>query len=201
MLCRILLNDKDYQQAADYSRRFINTNKDSYMGHFLLAQALYGMGDRKAANSETDAALLMEAGDLELVVLKTRLLIDDKAYGDAETIVEGLKKGGADEVTAVKWCSALIKELKYHKDDEALDDYFDIAERIESGEFLSWASKVYYRIATLMGAQIDSSDTESMQRVREAVAKGLAIDPDDADLLKYLDILNGKNSEDLKLKD
>gem|GEM_PF-6247202 len=139
----------------------------------------------------------MESGDLDLIVLKTRLLIDDKAFGDAETILDTLKRSGADQMTAVKWCSALIKELKYHKDDEALDDYFDIAERLESGEYLSWASKVYYRIATVMGAQIDRSDAEGMQRVRDAVSKGLRIDPDDADLLRYLDVLDGKISDEL----
>ncbi|MBQ4240888.1 MAG: hypothetical protein II672_07245 [Oscillospiraceae bacterium] len=197
MLCRILMGEKDYAQAAEYSKRMINSYGDSYMGHFLLAESLYGLGDRAAANAEANTALQMESGDLDLIVLKTRLLIDDKAFGDAETILDTLKRSGADQITAVKWCSALIKELKYHKDDEALDDYFDIAERLESGEYLSWASKVYYRIATVMGAQIDRSDAEGMQRVRDAVSKGLRIDPDDADLLRYLDVLDGKISDEL----
>ncbi|MBR4927897.1 MAG: hypothetical protein IKZ63_00175 [Oscillospiraceae bacterium] len=201
MLCRILMGEKEYAEAAEYSRRMIRTNEDSYMGHFLLAEALYGLGDRAAANAEANAALQMESGDLELVVLKTRMLIDDKAFGDAETILESLKRSGADQVTAVKWCSALIKELKYHNDDEALDDYFDIAERLESGEYLSWASQVYYRIATVMGAQVDRDDRESMQRVREAVEKGLRIDPDDKDLLRYRDIIDNKFSDQLHEKE
>ena len=201
MLCRILMGEKNYQEAADYARRMIQTNKDSYMGHFLLAEALYGLGDRAAANAEANAALQMESGDLELVVLKTRMLIDDKAFGDAETILESLKRSGADQVTAVKWCSALIKELKYHKDDEALDDYFDIADRLESGEYLSWASQVYYRIATVMGAQVDRNDVEGMQRVREAVNKGLAIDPDDRDLLRYRDVIDNKFSDQIREKE
>ena len=48
-----------------------------------------------------------------------------------------------------------------------------------------------------MGAQIDRSDAEGMQRVRDAVIKGLRIDPDDADLLRYLDVLDGKISDEL----
>ena len=201
MLCRILLSSRDYSGTSVYAKRMIDAYPGSHLGHYLLAEALYGEGDVRAASAEADAALKLNSSDLELLVLKIRLLIESRALEDAEMILQSLIRGGAEDVTAVKWCSALIKEMKYHRDDEALDDYFDIAERLESGEYLSWAAKVYYRIAAVMGAQIESSDTEGMQRVRDAVNKGLAIDPQDRDLLKYLDMLDGKNAEGLTLAD
>ena len=201
MLSRILLSEKNFGDAGEYSRRLIRAFPQSYLGHYLLSESLFGSGDLKAASDAVDEALQLETGDIDPFVLKMRILIENKAFGDTETMLDMLRRSGADDITGVKWCSALVKEMKYHKDDEALDDYFDIAERIESGEYVSWAAKVYYRIALCMGAQIDREDTESMQRVRDAVNKGLRIDPDDKDLKKYLSMLDGTNAEGLTLAD
>lgn len=191
MLIRILFAEKRYEEAASYASRIVAADPDSYMGHYLLAEALFEDGQTDKASSEIDEALELETGDLDVFVLKMRILIKKKAYGDAEQILELLKRSGAGDVTAVKWCEGLITELKYYKDDDALDIYYDIAERLESGEYLPWGSKVYYRIAVCMGAQIDDNDEESRKSLKEIIVKGLRLDPTDPDLMKCLKWFNG----------
>jgi hypothetical protein len=146
-----------------------------------------GKGDIDEASREVDEALELETGDLDLFVLKMRILIKKRAFGDAEQILQLLKRSNVGDVTSVKWCEGLITELKYMNDDDALDIYYDLAERFESGEYFPWASKLYYRIAVCMGAQIDDGDEESVKRLRETLIKGLQCDPSDEDCLKYLE--------------
>ena len=191
MLIRILFSEKRYKEAASYASGMVKADPDSYMGHYLLAEALFEDGQTDEASAEIDEALELETGDLDVFVLKMRILIKKKAYGDAEQILELLKRSGAGDVTAVKWCEGLITELKYYKDDEALDIYYDIAERMESGEYLSWGPKVYYRIAVCMGAQIDENDEESRKSLKDIIVKGLRLDPMDPDLMKCLKWFNG----------
>ena len=192
MLIRILLAEKRYEEAASYASRMTADDPDDYMGHYLLSQALFESGETERASAEIDEALELETGDLDVFVLKMRILIKKRAYGDAEQILEMLKRSNAGDVISVKWCEGLITELKYYKDDEALDIYYDIAERLENGEYLPWGSKVYYRIAVCMGAQIDESDEESRKSLKEIIVKGLRLDPADQDLLKYLKWFNGE---------
>ncbi len=191
MLIRILFSEKRFKEAASYASRMVATDPDSYMGHYLLAESLFEDGQTDRASAEIDEALELETGDLDVFVLKMRILIKKKAYGDAEQILELLKRSGAGEATAVKWCEGLITELKYYKDNEALDIYYDIAERMESGEYLFWGPKVYYRIAVCMGAQIDENDEESRKSLKDIIVKGLRLDPMDPDLMKCLKWFNG----------
>ena len=192
MLIRILMSEKKYAEAASYASRMTESDPDSYMGHYLLAEALFENGEIDKASAEIDEALELETGDLDLFVLKMRILIKKRAYGDAEQILELLKRSNAGDAIGVKWCEGLITELKYYKDDEALDIYYDIAERLENGEYLPWGPKVYYRIAVCMGAQIDENDEESRKSLKEMIVKGLRLDPLDQDLLKYLKWFNGE---------
>ena len=62
---------------------------------------------------------------------------------------------------------------------------------MESGEYLSWGPKVYYRIAVCMGAQIDENDEESRKSLKDIIVKGLRLDPMDPDLMKCLKWFNG----------
>jgi len=203
MLYHLLLFERKNDEALQCAEKMAALEPDSFRGHHLLADALFVSGDTERASEEIDEALELENSDIDPFILKMRILIKKKAYDDAEQLLSMLKRAGGADITGVKWCEGLIQELKYLDNDKALDQYFDVAERIESGEFLTYGSNVYYRIALCMRAQMaeEEDQNEIESRLRDLIRKGLELNPEDPDCISFLDTLDSAGGDGLKSVD
>ena len=192
---RMYASLKEYDRAVPLLQRVIRLMPGGYHGYFLLAQVLYELGRDAEAFDAVNKALDIEGGDLWVYVLKMRILIRNNVWDGVRQMLDFLAQHNITDVLAVMWCKAQLTEFGDQNADEALAIYEAIADRIETGEYLEWASKVYHRIAAINLDRLDMNKQEDRDKLMAIVEKGLKHDPDDPNCTEYKAWLHKRNGE------
>ncbi len=192
----------NHNRAAEIFEKLTNVLPDGYHGFYLLAQTLYDLGRDREAFEAINRALDLQGGDLGVYLLKMRILLRNGAWEGARSILDFLRQQGvSDEINTV-WCEAQLLEQGEGNKEQALNLYRTLAARIENGENLEEASKMYYRLLCLEAEYLDAGKHEDRVKMLELADKGLSHNENDLPCLDYKAWLlkrEGKREEALEI--
>ena len=176
---------KNYARAAELTERLTRVMPNAYHGWLLLASNLYMLRRDREAFEAINRALELEGSDLGVYVLKMRILLRNGVWDAAEELITFVKEHGVTDDVSVACCEAILLADRDKDDEKALAAFRAIAARLEAGEEMNLAEDVYYRIAELMGKNMDAGKAEDRAALIEVLDKGLAINDRDMDCLGY----------------
>ena len=182
---RLLCSVGDNNRAAEMFAKVTDLLPGAYHGFYLLAQTLFDLGRDRDAFAAVNRALELEGGDLGVYLLKMRILLRNGAWEAVRSTLDFLRQHGvSDEINTV-WCEAqLLEQGEGHKE-QALELYRALAARVESGESLQDAAKLYFRLLCLEAEHLDANKSEDRAAMLELAEKGLAHDENDLPCLDY----------------
>ena len=192
----------DHQRAAEIFKKLTNVLPSSYHGYYLLSQTLYDLGQDRDAFEAINRALELEGSDLNVYLLKIRILMRNHAWEGARSIIDFLHQNGITEEINTLWLEAQLLELGENNKEKALELYRILASRIEEGEYLQEASNLYYRLLCLEAEHLDANKSEDRAKMLELANKGLSHNENDYSCLDYKAWLlkrDGKTAEALAL--
>lgn len=199
---RLLCFVGDHSRAAEIFKKLTNILPGAYHGFYLLAQTLFDLGRDREAFEAVNRALDLEGGDLGVYLLQIRILLRNGAWQGARNALDFLRQHGiTDEINTV-WCEAQLLEQGEGDKEQALARYRTLAARIEDGETLEEASKLYFRLLCLEAEHLDAGKKEDRAKMLELAEKGLAHNENDFPCLDYKAWLlkrDGKREEALEI--
>lgn len=182
---RLLSSMGDHNRAAEIFEKLTNILPGAYHGFYLLSQTLFDLGRDRDAFEAVNRALELDGGDLGVYLLKMRILLRNGAWEGVRSTLDFLRQHGiTDEINTV-WCEAQLLEQSEGSKEQALDLYRTIAGRVENGEALGEAAKLYFRLLCLEAEHLDAGKSEDRAKMLELAEKGLAHDENDFSCLDY----------------
>lgn len=199
---RLLCSVGDLNRAAEIFEKLTNILPEAYHGFYLLSQTLFDLGRDRDAFEAVNRALSLEGGDLGVYLLKMRILLRNGAWEGVRSILDFLREHGiTDEINTV-WCEAQLLEQGENNKEQALELYRTLAVRVENGEPLEDASKLYFRLLCLEAENLDAGKSEDRAKMLELAEKGLSHNANDFPCLDYKAWLlkrDGKRAEALDI--
>ena len=182
---RLLCFIGDHSRAAEIFEKLTSILPEAYHGFYLLAQTLFDLGRDRDAFEAINRALDLEGGDLGVYLLKMRILLRNGAWEAVRNTLEFLRQHGvSDEINTV-WCEAQLLEQGEGDKEKALELYRSLAARVEKGESLEEACRLYFRLLCLEAGHLDAGKREDRARMLELAEKGLSYDENDFPCLDY----------------
>ena len=199
---RLLCSVGDHNRAAEVFGKLTNILPGAYHGYYLLSQTLFDLGRDRDAFEAINRALDLEGGDLGVYLLKMRILLRNGAWEGVRSTLDFLRQHGvSDEINTV-WCEAQLLEQGEGNKEQALNLYRTLTARIENGETLEEASKLYFRLLCLEAEHLDAGKSEDRAKMLELAEKGLSYNENDFPCLDYKAWLlkrDGKRKEALDI--
>ncbi len=181
----LLRGTGDHSRAAELFEKLTDLMPGAYHGFYLLSQTLFDLGRDRDAFDAVNRALELDGGDLGVYLLKMRILLRNGAWEGVRSTLDFLREHGiTDEINTV-WCEAQLLEQGEDNKAQALELYRALAARIENGEGLEEASKLYFRLLCLEAEHLDAGKSEDRALMLALAEKGLAHNPDDFPCLDY----------------
>ena len=193
---------KRYEQSVDYLVRLTELMPGSYHGHFLLSQVYFELGRDRDAFESVNKALNIEHGDLGVYTHKMRILLRNGVYDETAEILSFLEQNQVGDYVSVCFCRAQLTEFGDKDKEKALEQYYEVAERVKNGENFTGAAELYLRIAVLEGETLDIGKEDDRKFLLEILEKGLEQDKEHRECLDYKAwILKraGRNEEALEI--
>lgn len=184
-LGRALASMGESQEAAACFEKLTQLMPGSYHGYYLLAQSMFDMRRDREAFDAVNRALELEGTDLGVYVLKMRILLRNSVWEQVRETLDYLRQHGVTDAIEVVWCEAQLMEFGEEQKEKALELYHQLEGRIESGEHLQDAARLYYRILVLEGEKLDARKAEDRAAMLSMAEKGLEADENDFALLDY----------------
>ena len=182
---RLLCSVGDHSRAAEIFEKLTRILPSAYHGFYLLSQTLFDLGQDRDAFEAVNRALELEGGDLGVYLLKMRILLRNGAWGGVRDTLDFLRQHGVtDEINTV-WCEAQLLDRGEGNKEQALELYRALAARIEHGETLEEASKLYFRLLCLEAEHLDAGKSEDRAKMLELAEKGLSYNENDFPCLDY----------------
>ena len=182
---RLLCYVGDHSRAAEIFEKLTNVLPGAYHGFYLLAQTLFDLGRDREAFENVNRALELQGGDLGVYLLKIRILLRSGAWKGVRDTLDFLRQHGvSDEINSV-WYEAQLLEQGEGDKEQALNLYRILSTRIENGEVLEEASKLYYRLLCLEAEHLDAGKSEDRAKMLELAEKGLNYNENDFPCLDY----------------
>ena len=182
---RLLCSVGDHDRAAEIFEKLTNILPGAYHGYYLLSQTLFDLGRDRDAFEAINRALDLEGGDLGVYLLKMRILLRNGAWEGVRSTLDFLRQHGVtDEINTV-WCEAQLLEQGEGNKEQALELYRALAARIENGEALEEASRLYFRLLCLEATHLDANKSEDRTKMLELAEKGLTHNENDLSCLDY----------------
>lgn len=182
---RLLCTTGDRSRAVEIFEKLTVLMPGAYHGFYLLSQTLFDLGRDRDAFEAVNRALELDGGDLGVYVLKMRILLRNGVWEGVRNTLDFLRQHGITDEINVVWCEAQLLEYGESNKEKALELYQSLAARIENGERLEDASKVYYRILILVAEHLDARKSEDRAKMLELADKGLAHNENDFPCLDY----------------
>ncbi|MBQ4344043.1 MAG: tetratricopeptide repeat protein [Erysipelotrichaceae bacterium] len=174
-----------HERAIEIYEKLTAIMPDSYHGFYLLSQTLYDLGRDRDAFESVNRALELEGGDLNVYLLKIRILLRNGAWQGARSLINFLHQHGITDDFNTLWCEAQLFEQGENNKEKALELYRMLASRIEKGEPFQEASKLYFRLLCLEAEKLDANKSEDRAKMLELAEKGLSYDENDFSCLDY----------------
>ena len=185
LMGKILFTAGDYPYAVEILDRLRQVSPDAWHAEVLLALCLYKLRRDREAFEAVNRAMAMQCYDLSLYVLNMQILMRNGVWDEVHAILKFLEESGAPADVSVDFVKAKLTELEQKDAASAFKQYQQIARGVEAGQELLWAPELYYRMALLMGDQMDVDNAEDREVLLATVEKGLSYDPQDEDCLAY----------------
>ena len=182
---RLLCSIGDYDRATGIFETLTDILPEAYHGFFLLSRALFELGRDRDAFEAINRALEREGGDLGVYLLKMRILLRNGAWEAVRSTLDFLYQHGVTDEINTLWCEAQLLEQGEDNREKALELYRHIAARMENGETLDEASKLYFRLLVREAEHLDAGKSEDRARMLELAEKGLSYNADDFACLDY----------------
>ncbi|MBQ2896474.1 MAG: tetratricopeptide repeat protein [Oscillospiraceae bacterium] len=182
---RLLCGMKELERGAALFERLTGLLPGAYHGYYLLAQTYFDLGRDRDAFDAVNRALNIEGGDLGVYVLKMRILLRNGVWAEVRETLTFLREHGVTDPLEVLWCEGQLLERGEEKKDEALALYKAIAHRLEQGESLEEAARLYYRILVLTGEGLDARKEADRETMLALAEKALSYDKNDLPALDY----------------
>lgn len=199
---RLLCYIGNYNRAAEIFKTLIDVLPNAYHAYYLLSQTLFDLGRDREAFENVNRALELQGGDLGVYLLKIRILLRNGAWEGVRDTIDFLRQHGiSDEINSV-WYEAQLLEYGEGNKEQALNLYRILASRIENGEILEEASKLYYHLLCLEAEHLDAGKSEDRAIMLEIAEKGLKHNENDFPCLDYKAWLlkrDGQRDEALKI--
>lgn len=177
---------EDYEKAQEYAERLIREKPDSVYGHNLLAYAYFYRHNDQEAYNTISRAIEMDGSDLGFFILKTRILIRNDAFEEAQDIIEYLDSCGLQENASVLYVKGLLHERRDNDKEKAKECFNQALQNMEGLENnYEFTDDLYYRILCIEGESLDGNVKEDRDRMMELCEKGLSCRPSNKDLLEY----------------
>ena len=183
---KALFANAEYERSAQTLRRMTEAAPNSWHAYVLMALAYDKLRDDSRAYEAISCALPLAPSDLSCYIIKMQLLIRNGAFDEVRETIGFLRENGVPENISVDFAEAQLIELQDKNENEAFKRYQEIARQAEAGEYLFWASQLYYRMAVIMGRQMDPRQEEDSDILVSVLQKGLAYDEQDEDCLDYM---------------
>ncbi|MBQ3102772.1 MAG: tetratricopeptide repeat protein [Oscillospiraceae bacterium] len=199
---RLLRAVGDNERAAQTFEKLTEVLPSSYHGFFLLSLTLFALGRDRDAFDAVNRALELDGGDLAVYVLKMRILLRNGAWEAVRGTLDFLREHGITDEINTLWCEAQLLEQGEGQKEKALELYRAIAARLENGEDMEDAAKLYYRLLLLEAEHLNANKPEDRAVMLALAEKGLSYDENDFPCLDYKAWLlkrDGKRSEALEL--
>lgn len=199
---RLLCGIGQLERGAGLFERLTELLPGAYHGHYLLAQTYYDLGRDRDAFDAVNRALEIEGSDLGVYVLKMRILLRNSVWDGVREILDFLREHGVTDPMEVLWCEAQLLELGEEQKAQALALYRSLAGRLEQGEALEDAARLYYRILVLTAENRDAREEKDREEMLALVEKALSFDENYLPAVDYKAWLlrrAGRNQEALAL--
>lgn len=175
----------NHSRAVEFFEKLTNIMPGSYHGFYLLSQALFELRRDREAFEAVNRALELEGGDLSVYILKIKILIRYGALDDVREILDFLYQHGVKDEINTLWYEVQLLEDGEGAKEKALEMCRALAARVETGEKLEEASKLYFRLLCLEAEHLDATKSEDRAKMLELVEKGLSHDEKDLHCLDY----------------
>lgn len=185
LMGKILFTAGAFEYAMEILERLRHLSPDAWHAEVLLALCLYRLNRDREAYEAVNRAMALQCYDLSLYVLQMQILLRNGVFEEVHAILEFLEQSNAPVDLSVDFIKAKLTELEEKDVNTAFKQYQQIARGVEAGQELLWAPELYYRMALLMGDQMNLDQEEDREVLMATVEKGLALDPQDADCLAY----------------
>ena len=182
---RLLCSVGDLNRAAEIFGKLTEVLPGAYHGFYLLSQTLFDLGRDRDAFEAVNRALELEGGDLGVYLLKMRILLRNGAWAGVRSTLDFLRQHGVTDEIHTVWCEAQLLEQGENKKEEALELYRTLAGRMENGETLEEASKLYFNLLCLEAEHLDAGKSEDRAKMLELADKGLSYNENDFACLDY----------------
>ena len=192
----------NYDRAAEIFEKVTDVLPSAYHGFYLLAQTLYDLGRDRDAFAAVNRALELEGGDLGVYLLKMRILLRNGAWEGVRSTLDFLHQHGITDEINTLWCEAQLLEQGEGNKEQALELYRALAARVENGEPLEEASRLYFRLLVREAEHLDAGKSEDRAKMLALAEKGLSHDENDLPCLDYKAWLlkrDGKREEALTI--
>ena len=185
-LSYIYLHERKYEKAAETARRQIEIDPGGYSGYLTLAYAYFFRHmDRDAYNAVLQS-LERNPSELQMHVLKARILFRNEAEEGAREIVDYLMQCGLEEETSVLFLRGVLAE-DVDKDPAKAEEFFErsLKQADENTTSETYKSELIYRYMYLAGDHMNANEEKDRAYLLSLAEQGLEVNPDHYGLQDY----------------
>ena len=182
---QILFASGDYEGCVSIQEQLLRVSPGSWFANVILSLALQKLHRDREAFDAVNRAMSFQGGDLSLYVIKMQILLRNGVFDEVHAILDFLRDNGAPQDLSTDWITAQLTELEQKNEKKAFREYQALARRVEQGEDMMDTASLYYRMAVLMGKQMDDNKKEDREILMTVLEKGLAQDKYHEDCLGY----------------
>ena len=184
-MAHLQISEHQFERAVHTSEMLTRLRPGSYHGFLLLATSLYEMGRDRDAFDAVNRAQELERGDLAVYLMRMRILLRNGVWDGVRSTLDFLHQNGITDEISTMWCEAQLVEFDEKDKEKALELYQSIGKRVEAGEYLPEAARLYFRITVLAAERKDARKTEDRAELLAILDKGLEHDANDFDCMDY----------------
>lgn len=185
-LTYVYLSERQYDKAAETAEKMIQVNPAGFRGYMAYAYACFFRHMDREAYNAVDRALDLNGSDLQLYVLKARILLRNDAAEGAEELINFMINSGFEDETSVLFLRGILAEEKDQDPAEAERLYeLSLKSAEENNTSESYKSELVYRYLCLKGEHLDAAVKEDREEMLSLTEEGLRSNPEHYGLLDY----------------
>lgn len=185
-LCQGALKERNYSKLVEYAKMLLKEKPDAYHAYLFLGYGYYYQRYDNEAFDALNRGLDLCKTDLELYILKIRVLINNKAYPEAKEIIDFLLNNKLEDDPSVQFVEGLYQQFAEGNEDKAIEMYEKADETLgENAVNFTFTDEMYYRLLCLKGDKLNAGEQADREQMLKIAEKGLAVNPNYYGLLDY----------------
>lgn len=185
-LAQITLKERDYPKLIEYAKMLQKEKPDAYHAYLFLAYGYFFQLNDNEAYEAVNRGLDMCKTDLELYILKARILLGNKAYSEARELIDFLFSNNLENDPSVEFVEGVYQQLSEKNPDKAIELYEKADEGLgENAVNFTFTDEMYYRLLRLKGDKLNAHENADRDQMIAIADKGLKVNPDYYGLIDY----------------